>query len=126
MEAIYQAADGELSFFETQDKELNVERNQSIITSIVRTLTDTRHKTRRRQVTSITPMLITLGAASPTIIPSMAATPDMPVSIMTEVQEALTEDLNTPAVVEQELSVPETVLPATTTNNKSVRYFIFK
>ena len=45
----------------------------------------------------------------------------MPVTIMTQVQEALatTSVLDTPAMVEQELSVPKTGLPATTANNES-------
>ena len=45
----------------------------------------------------------------------------MPVTIMTSAQEALaiTSVINTPVMIEQELSVPETVLPATTANNES-------
>ena len=64
-------------------------------------------------------MPITLGAASPTIIPSKAATPDMPVTTTCPVQEALSAAHNTPAMVEQELSVPEAILPVTTSNNES-------
>ena len=74
VDAIYQDADEDFSFFETWVKELDAERNQSIITSNFRTLTGTRCKTRKRQVISIPPMLITLGAVNPTIIPSVAAT----------------------------------------------------
>ena len=86
-----------------------------------RTLKGTRHKTRRRQVTGIQPMLITPVAASPTIIQNVAATPGMHVTIMTQVQENLAAMavLDTQAMVEQELSVPETVLPVTTANNES-------
>ena len=121
MDVIYQATDEDFNFFQAQVRELDAERNQSIITSIFRTLTGTRCKTRRRQVTSIPPTLITPGAASPTVIPSVAATPDTHVTIMTHIQEILatTSVLNTPAMVEQELSVPETVLPETTANNES-------
>ena len=42
MDAIYQAADKDFNFFEAQVKELDAERNQSIITSIFITLTGTR------------------------------------------------------------------------------------
>ena len=48
MDVIYQAADKDFNFLENQVKDLNAERNQSIITSIFRTLTGTRCKTRRR------------------------------------------------------------------------------
>ena len=64
-------------------------------------------------------MPITPGAASPTIIPSTAATLTMPVTITSHVQEALATTLDTPAKVEQELSVPETILPETSANNES-------
>ena len=102
VDGIYQATDKDFSFIEIQVNELDAERNQTIITSIFRTLTGTRHKMRRRQATGIQLTLITAGAASSTIIPDMTATPDMPVSIMTFVKKALTEVINTPAVVEQE------------------------
>ena len=119
MDAICQATDKDSNFFESQVRELDAERNQSILTSIFRTLTGTRCKTRRRQVTSIPPMLITLGAASPTVIPSMAANPRMPVTNTNPGQEASTTALNAQAVEEQELSVPETALPVTTASNES-------
>ena len=87
----------------------------------MRTLTGTRHKTRRRQVTSILPVLITLVVAVPMVIPSTEATPGMPETIATQPQAVLakTTDLGTPSRVVQEVSVPETAQPATTTNNKS-------
>ena len=72
MDVIYQA-DENVSFFEAQVRELHAERDQSIITSNFKTLTGTRCKTKRRQVTGVPPMLITLDATSPTIIPSVAA-----------------------------------------------------
>ena len=58
-------------------------------------------------------MLVTLGVASPTTIPSAAPTPGMSVAIMAPAQEGLATStvLDTPAMVEQELSVPETILP---------------
>ena len=106
MDVIYQAADKDFNFFEAQVKELDAERNQSIITSIFGTLTGTRHKIRRRQFTSIPSMPIHLGAASPIIIPSVAETPGMPVTITSPGQEALAE-------------VPKTAPPVTTANNES-------
>ena len=75
MDVIYQTADQDFNFLENQVRDLNAESNQSIITSIFRTLTGTKHKTRRKKVTSIPPMPINLGAASPTVIPSVAANP---------------------------------------------------
>ena len=80
MGVIYQAADEDFNFFEAQVRELNAERNESILTINFRTITGRRHKTRRRQVTSIPPMPITPGVAGPTIIPSVATTPGMPVT----------------------------------------------
>ena len=82
-----------------------------------RTLTGIRHKTRRRQVTSIPGMFLTLGAASSTVIPRMAANTGMPVTNANLGQEALTRDLD--VMEEQELSVTETTLPATTASNES-------
>ena len=76
-------------------------------------------KTRRRQVTIIPLMPITLGAASSAVIPSMAANPGTPVTITNPGQEALTTSLNTPAMEEWEFSVPETTLPTTSANNES-------
>ena len=83
MDVIYQAADEDFNFFEAQVRALNVERNESILTSIFRTITGTRCKTQRKQVTGIPPTPIMLGVANPTNIPSAAATPGMPVTIMT-------------------------------------------
>ena len=47
MDVIYQAVGEDLNFFESHVGELDSEGNQSIITSIFRTLTCTRHMTRR-------------------------------------------------------------------------------
>ena len=71
------------------------------------------------QVTSVPPTVITLGAASPTIVPSVATTLGMPVTVTSPVQEALATAVNTTALVQQELSVPETILPVTSANNES-------
>ena len=119
MDVIYQAADEDFNFFEAQARELDAERNQSIITIMFRTLSGTRHKTKRRQVASVPPMLIMLGATSPTIIPSMVATLSMPVTTTNPGQDILTTAINDPAMAGQEMSVPETVLPVVTTNNES-------
>ena len=66
-------------------------------------------------------MAITAGVASPTIIPSAPTTPCMSVTIMTSAQEALaaTTLLDTLEIVEQELSVPETILPVHPATNES-------
>ena len=121
MDVIYQEADKDFNFFEAWVRELDAERNQSILTSLFRTITGTKCKTRRRQVTSILPTPINLGAASPTIIPNVATTLGTPVTITTQAQEALaaTTVLDTPAMVEQELSVPETILPVHLAPNES-------
>ena len=118
MDVIYQVADEDFNFLKAQLRELDAERNQSILTSLFRTITDTRHETRRRQVTGIPPTPITLGVASPT---NMAKTLGTPVTITTPAQEALaaTTVLDTPEMVQQELSVPETVLPVHPPTNES-------
>ena len=74
MEAIYQADDHYFEFFEGQVKELPVERSQSIITSDFWALMGSRHKTRRRQVTSIPPMPVTTGSTSPATVADAQAT----------------------------------------------------
>ena len=61
VDVIYQAADEDLNFSETQVRELDAERNKSILTSLFRTITSTRCKTRRRQFTGIPPVPITPG-----------------------------------------------------------------
>ena len=113
MDVIYEAFDEDFNFFETQVRELNAERNQSILTCIFRTITGTRHKTRRRQVTSIPSMPITLGVASPTVIPSVVK------ALATTT--VLDTQANAPAAteMEHELSVPETVLPVHPSTNES-------
>ena len=102
----------------TKTREFDAERNQSVLTSIFRTLTGTRCKTRRRQVTSILSMPITLGVTGPTVIPSVAATLGTPETIVTQAQETLaTTDVGTPTRVDQEVSVPETAHPTIAANN---------
>ena len=134
MGVIYEPSGEGFNFFKAQVRELNAERNQSILTSIFRTITGTRHKTRRRQVTGIPTMPITLGVASPTVMPSAATTMGMPVTTTTPAQEAMavTTVLDTPAIVmppiltassvsetEHELSVPDTTLPVQPAINES-------
>ena len=60
IDLIYQTADEDFNCFAAQVREVDAERNQSTITSIFRTITGTRHKTRRRQVTGIPPRPTTL------------------------------------------------------------------
>ena len=127
MDVIYQAADENLNFFEADVRDLDAERNQSILTNIFRTITDTRCKTRRRQVSGIPPMPIILGEPSPTIIPSVATTSGMPVPKTTPVQEALatTTVLDSPVMapaateMEHKLLIPETILPVHPSTNES-------
>ena len=118
MDVIYQAADEGFNFLENQVRDLKAERNQSIITSTFRTLTGTRHKTRRKQVTGIPPMPITQGAVIPTVIPSVVANPETPVTNANPGQEVLTTALDAKAMKEGELSAPETALSATTASNE--------
>ena len=117
----YQTADKDFNFLEAQVREIDTERNQSVLTSIFRTLTGTRHRTRRRQVTSIPPTPIILGARGITVIPSVAAILGMPETTVTQTQEVLatTTDLGTPTRVDQEVSMPETTQPARNAKNKS-------
>ena len=44
MDVTYQVSDKDFNFFKTQVRELNAERNRSVLTSIFRTITGTRHK----------------------------------------------------------------------------------
>ena len=83
MGVIYQATDKDFNFLEAQVRELDAERNQSVLTSIFRSLTGNRCKTRRRQVNGILPTLITWCATGPTVIPSVAATPGTSETIVT-------------------------------------------
>ena len=105
MDVISQAAGKDFNFFKAQVRELDVERNLNTLTSLFRTITGTKHNTRRGQVTGIPPMPIILDVASPTIIPSVATALGTPVTIMSPAQEALatTTVSDTPAMVEQEL-----------------------
>ena len=64
-------------------------------------------------------MPITLDAASPTVIPSMAANPGMTVTNAKSGKKALTTPLNAQAMEEWELSAPETALPVTTASDES-------
>ena len=82
---------------------------------------------RRRQVTGIPPMAITVSVGSLTIIQKAATIQGMPVTIMTPAQEAvaITTVLDIPAnaptatEMEDELSVPETILPVLPSTNES-------
>ena len=79
MEAIYQVDDQFFEFFEGQVKELQVERSQSIITSVFQALMGIRHKTRRRQVNGIPPMPITMGLPTPSTAADAQTTAAPPV-----------------------------------------------
>ena len=62
MEMVYQADDWYSKFLNQQAKELHMERSQGFITSIFRVLIGSRYKTRRKQVMSILPTLVTIGS----------------------------------------------------------------
>ena len=118
MDVIYQATYEDFNLLESQVRELDAKKKTKYTNSIFRTLTGTRHKT-RRQVTSIPPAPITLGAASPTFIPSVAANPGTSVTNTNPAKEASTAALNAPTVEEWKLLAAETALPATTASNES-------
>ena len=65
IEMVYQANDQYFEFLDQQVKELDMERSQGFITSIFRALTSSRCKTRRKQVTGIPPMSLTIGTHIP-------------------------------------------------------------
>ena len=97
MDVIYQASNEDFNVFETEVREINAERIQSILTSIFRTIIGTRHTTRKTLVTSIPPMPITMGVASPTIVPTAATAPDMPVTTMAQLRKLwLSQQFQTP------------------------------
>ena len=65
MEKVYQTDDEYFEFLDQQVKELYMERSQGFITSVYRALTDSRHKTKRRQETSIPPTPVTTESCTP-------------------------------------------------------------
>ena len=83
METVYQADDQFFEFFKGQVKELQAERSQSIITSLFQALTGSRHKARRRQVTSIPPTPVTMGSAMPATAGDGKTTTALPVQVLT-------------------------------------------
>ena len=64
-------------------------------------------------------MQITLDAASPIVIPSIAANPGMPVTNTNPSKEALRTALDAPAMEELELPVPATAMAVMTASNES-------
>ena len=99
MEMTYQADDWYLEFFDQQVKELHMERSQWFITNIFRALTGSRCKTRRRQVTGILPMPVTIGSHIPatTINAPTSKTPSENV-----IQADLIARLSTPVSLNEE------------------------
>ena len=65
MEMVYQADAQYFEFLNQQVKQLHVERSHGFIKSVFRALTCSRCKTRRKQVTGIPPMLVTIGPHTP-------------------------------------------------------------
>ena len=70
-----------LEYFEGQVRELQAERSQGIITSVFGALMGSRHKTRRRQVTSIPSTPVTAGSATTTTVPDMPVTSTPPTQV---------------------------------------------
>ena len=62
---VYQTDEQYFEFLNQQVKQLHMERSQGFITSVFRALTGIRHKTRRKQVTSILPTSMTIGPHTP-------------------------------------------------------------
>ena len=65
MEMVYQADIWYFEFLDQKVKELHIERSQGFIASIVRALTGSRCKTRRKQVTGMLPMPLTIRSDTP-------------------------------------------------------------
>ena len=81
MDAIYQADNQYFDFLEEQIKELQAKKSQGIITSVFWTLTGSRHKSRRRQVTGIPPTAVAIGTATQVTATDAQATPALPVPV---------------------------------------------
>ena len=82
MEVVYQA-DGQLfGFYKGQVKELQAERSQSIVTSVLWALMGSRYKT-RRQVTGILPMPVTAGSITPATAADAQTTTVPPAQVKT-------------------------------------------
>ena len=114
MEMVYQASDWYCEFLDQQVKELHMERRQGFITSLFRALTGRRHKTRRKQVTGIPPMLVTIWSYTP------ATSIDDPST------KTLSEDVTQAELVARLPSpVPTNEEPAeeSSTNNQLGEYF---
>ena len=82
MEVVYHADDQYFAFKE-QAKSWNAEKNQSIITNVFQVLTGSRCKMRRRQVTSLQPMPVTMGTATPITATDAQPTAMQPVPVET-------------------------------------------
>ena len=65
MEMVYQADYKYFEFLDQHVKELHMERSQGFITNMFRTLTGSRHKTRRKQVNRIPPTPVIIGSHTP-------------------------------------------------------------
>ena len=70
MEMVCWADDEYFEFFDQQVRELHMERSQAFITSVFRALTGSRHKTRRRQVTGISPTPVSIRLHTPATLSS--------------------------------------------------------
>ena len=64
MEMVYHANNQYFEFLNQQVKKLDMERSQGFIKSILRAITDSQCKIRRKQVTGRPPMPVTIGSYS--------------------------------------------------------------
>ena len=84
METVFQAEDECFEFLEEQVRELQVDKSQGFISSIFRVLTGSRYKIREKdQVTSISPMPVTSGSATPVSGPDAQTTTVLPAQVET-------------------------------------------
>ena len=96
VDTIYQVNDQYFDLFEEQVKELQAERSQSIITSAFHALTGTRHKTKRRHVTGITPIPLMVGMTSPAIGTGAPAVAMPPAPVETKLQPPAVSETTSP------------------------------
>ena len=99
MEDIYQADDRYFDFLERQVRELNEEKNQSILVSMFRALTGSRCRTKRRQVTGI-PLTPVTSESTPTSHLNIEATSMQPTPGKMEQDESTLEQLDPIPLVE--------------------------
>ena len=101
MEVIYQGDDQYFAFLEEQANEVNAEKNQSIITSVFQAFIDSRVKMRRRQVTGLPPMPVTVDTAT-----SVTATDTQPTAMLPLLVNTIPEPLIPMPITEAPMQPP--------------------